>query len=150
MTAIKDLFLKLPDSILVSFILCTILLVQLLNVYVRHRFTLSNFRCFVFWNNSPFSVAGERLVRIVHHTVVIVGESKGAARLVFDKIIPLPHFNVVPHNLHIVIAVSGTLLVEEAQRMNEFMDDGALPHASLAQRVSLQIQVLHIVLKADL
>lgn len=85
----------------------------------------------------------------MHDTGVVVGESKGATRRMLDEIVLLPHLDIVPDYLHEVIPISGRLLVEKAQSVNKFMNNRPLSHASLSDRVSLQVQVLHFALVAN-
>lgn len=120
-----------------------VLPVEFFNVRLTHRIPLADRSGRILWNNCPLPVAGEGLVRIVHDTAVIVGKAKGATRLMLDEIVPLSQLYVVPDNLHVFIAIRRGLLMEEPEGVNKFMDYRSLPHAPLADRVSLQIQVLH-------
>lgn len=127
-----------------------VFLVELMNVDLTKLIPLANLGCGILGDNGSFAVAGEGLVGVMHDAAVVVWVAKGAALLVFEEIVLLAHFYVVPHNLHVIISIRCTLLMEESQGMNKLMDNRTLSHAALSHRMSMQIEILHFALVAHL
>lgn len=79
--------------------------------------------------------------------IVQLAKVADSIRIVFVEIVLRSCRYVLEGDAHEIIALSGTLHVMEAQRVQEFVHDCAQPEAALTDGIQLQIDTLATVAK---
>lgn len=104
------------------------------------------------WDNSFLSILAESILGVVKNASIVVSDSEICylSLVVNIKVSFFAFLDVLADNFDKIIAVVSTLLMVEAESMEEFVDNSSDSEATAVEGIKLEIQLLHVVLESDL